>query len=217
MDKVIEWVLAQYGVIGIVILTIVIVLFKFSTPIINKLRGIFWKELNYNNRPSKIIKYKMIYWKDFKIQNISIKDEGRRKILRDLLKIKFRAIQNEFVTPMQNIDTDELDSMAISQELVHNMAQVGDLYESEARDGEIPEVVIEAFNDLHSTTLEKFNMNCLMILESNGIYKSNEEKIEAITSLLIVLLELTIVDVERALAHLNGELTGVTYKGVECG
>lgn len=217
MDKMIEWVLAQYGIVGIVVLAILIILFKFSTAITNKLRGIFWKELNYNNKPSKIIKYKMIYWKDFKIQNISIKDDGRRKILRDLLQIKFRAIQTEFITPMQNAEVNEMDATSVSQELVHNMASVVDMYEKEAIESGIPEVVISAFADLHSTTLEKFNMNSQMILESNGIYKSNEEKIEAITSLLIVLLELTIVDVERTLAQLNGELTGIDYKGVICG
>jgi len=217
MDKLIEWVLAQYGIIGILALVVSIVIFKFSTPIIEKLRNVFWKELDYNNKPSKIIKYKMAYWKDFKIQNIQVKDRGRKKILRDLLTIKFEAIDEDLVAPLLAMDANNMEANKISNDILAYMNDVVDKYEAKSRDENIPDAVIMKFSELHSTTLEKFHMNCSMILESNGIYKANSDKLEAIISLLIVLLELTIVDVERTLATLNGSLTGTEYRGVVCG
>lgn len=217
MDKIIEWALAQYGIFGVICLAILIILFKFSIPITSKLRSIFAKDYDNTNKPSILIKYKLIYWMDYKIQNIAVSDLGRKKILIDLLLIKFKYMKSILILPLIETDTSTYNINEITHILFEHVDEVNDKYKQESIELGIPIAVIDKFESFHSNTMEKFHMNCSMILQSNGIYKSNNDKIEAILSLIIVLLELTIVDVERTLSTLNGSLTGTKYKGVVCG
>jgi hypothetical protein len=86
-------------------------------------------------------------------------------------------------------------------------------YEQKALQDEIPQIVIDRFNEWHSErikqTFEVINDVCY-----DDIYSTNTMKTKIIFDYILVIVNWTIADAKKTLINLNGELNKITYKGI---
>lgn len=215
-ESFIGFVFENYGVVGVATLLSVIGLVKWSGFFIAVLKKINPFKKNSNYVPRDILLSKLTYWLDFKIDNINIKDTGRREIFKDLLKYKFVSVKDNIFKLEKNEGFDSWDSSRFYNEILRCISDNIHNYESESAMAGIPPIVITKFKVWHSGTLE-FLLKSSELISASNVYKNNHERIQAIYTVYTAMLEILINEAEKTLTDLNGELTGTVYKGVTCG
>jgi hypothetical protein len=196
---------AGVGVVGMVI-TFIKLYFKK--------RGINKSRVDY-----KILKYHDIFdkidnWINSRIPNTCFGDKGRSLVIADSLKIKlhtFKENLNLFVRNKNNFKCTAEEFHIMCTSLIFNsLSQSESIETSEG----IPDIYITKFRLWnHKTVL--FTKNCVDNICRSKYYSSNSEKMYAIMNMFTASIESTINDAERTLRFLNGELSGIIYKGLE--
>lgn len=210
-------ILEQYGLIGLVSAVVIFTWLKMKNPFVALKKGISWirsqKVVNYSSHSSLLAK--LDYWINFKIPNIRMNDPGRQLLFRDILRLKFM----NFKIFIEEIEF-KYDNEMTGQQLFHIFSEAFnetvDAYEREAISHNIPEVVMSKYGEWQFKSYEYTMKATELICSSNG-YGSNTARMNAIYSLITAMMELTVAEAEKTLTMLNGELTGVEYKGVVCG
>jgi len=211
MDAILLWLTANFGKFGVLLVILVAIVVKYDKYLLTKLRKYFGKGM----LPKDILKAKLSYWLNFKIPNMHMQDKARKLIFRDLLTIRFKSLENS----VGMLETKSGFSKLSGQELYKNfldcMAQTNQTFKKEVEIAGIPEIVRIKYEEWTARTMEYLLISGQMVLQSN-IYDSNEEKVQALYMLITSLLEITIAEAEYTLDTLNGELTGLEYRGQIC-
>lgn len=215
MEAILNWLLTNLGiwsVIWFILAFIAIKNIKIYQYLYSKFVVLFKVKRGY--LPSYMLKYKLIYWTDFKIDSIKLADPGREKIFKDMLKIKFK-IFNDNIFNINQGNMEKIDSMELLDRVFECFSRMRRLFITTCETNNIPDIVIRKFLEWNKPTTEFVMLNVESICKS-PIYTGNNERLEAIYSLYTVMLETTIVEAERSLNALNGELSGIEYKGIVC-
>lgn len=215
--KFFEFIFSQYGSIGVISTMILILVLKLPNPLhpILKVLGWFKTSRVVHYRPSEVLMSKLDYWLNFKIMNIKLNDPGRQLLFRDILNLKFSQFRN-FVTLSNEDVTESMTGHEMFHIVVGQFNETVDAYEQEAIERGIPEVVMVKYGEWQLKSYEFTLRATEMICLSSG-YGTNESRLQAIFSLVTAMMELTIAEAEKTLTELNGDLTGIEYKGVVCG
>ncbi|MBC8410352.1 MAG: hypothetical protein H8E12_16770 [Rhodobacteraceae bacterium] len=88
-------------------------------------------------------------------------------------------------------------------------------YEEKCRAEGIPEAVIKKFNHWHEPRV-KFTIDGIKSVCSSQFYRNNRSRLAACLDICTVTFHDTVLDAERTLTSLNGELKNLTYKGFTC-
>ncbi len=217
MEGFIEQIFNIYGIYGVSAFLVIVLLVKYHKQIKSAFKGIFNNQMNailYS--PKAILKSKLTYWRDFKIDSLEMAEYGRTKIFRDLLHHKFDAYDRKLTTIENSDGFAKLSRRELFSSFVTYMHDIVDDYEINAKADGIPSVVIAKYKQWHSKSLD-FTLKSAELITQSPIYNTNEDIMSAIYLLNISLLELTIAEAEKTLSDLNGELTGVVYKGYTIG
>ena len=188
------------------------------TKVVKFLKRTLSKRENESGRylPRNILKSKLAYWIDYKIPSLVLEEDGRNLVFHDLLKIKFET----YLDNLTNIEDGEkfksLTKLEVYNAFVACIKSIDDEYKKRAEHEGIPEIVVQKYDIWHNTSLE-FVLHSAETMTTSSIYKTNHEYINGIYSLITVLLELKIIEAERTLTKLNGELTGIKYKNIVIG
>jgi len=152
---------------------------------------------------------RMQYFLDFKINRLDFGCPVRNQMFRDLLQTKFIFWKNAAVDicDIQACCDDELIRKITAR--LYN-AVTG--YEAQWSQCGIPDVVIEKFNQWHQARFE-YMVSTVTIIISSNFFDSHQEKIADILYTFTSLLSITVIDAEKVLSELNGDLTGIEYKG----
>ncbi len=208
----------NFGMFGLFVFLGFVAAIKWKNEIKNVLISIFTKftKSTFIYSPKAILKSKLTYWIDFKIDSIHFADRGREMIFKDLLKIQMGEIRDHIFdienTPGFN-DLNRKELYELIVECQHDMAKH---CEETSLAAGIPAIVVEKFNKWHRSTSEYIIKSAEYITQS-PVYRTNQDAICALYLLQTAMLEITIMEAERTLTELNGELTGVEYKGVIVG
>lgn len=211
MDAFLVWLTANFGKFGVLLFALVALIIKFDKEIMCKFRKYFGKGL----LPRDILKAKLSYWLNFKIPNIHMVDKARKAIFTDLLTIRFSGIENVIGNLESKIGFTKLNSDELYKLFLDCISDTNNTFRQESTNAGIPEIIIEKYEEWTSRTMEYLLVSSQMILHSN-IYDNNEEKVQALYMLITSLLEITIAEAEYTLDTLNGELSGIEYKGFIC-
>lgn len=166
--------------------------------------------------PRSILISKLTYWIDFKINHIRMPDKGRQMIFRDLLFIKFKTFREKVFDIEKRPDFNTLNRRELYSLIVDCLYETIQRYEERALTSGIPPIVIEKFNEWHNTTVE-FALKSAELITQSPVYKTNTDVICGMYLLHAAMLEVTIAEAEKTLTDLNGEITGIEYKGTIIG
>lgn len=217
-SKLLEMALTEYGIIGVVLIIVALILLKISSPMALLKKVWTWlktaRRLS-NTSPKELLLSKLDYWIKFKIPNLKMQDPGRQLIFRDILKFKFTCFQ-DYVTKVNERITDDMSGNQVFHEIVHTFNETVDAYEKMAIEHGVPEVVMVKYGEWQLRSYEYTIRAAELICLSNG-YGNNTSRLNATFSLVTAMMELTIAEAEKTLTELNGQLTGTSYRGVVCG
>lgn len=211
-------ILQNYGVLGFGVIISIFAIFKWDTFFIPRIKRIL--RIGDKSDRMKLIKTrnilinKLSFWVRYKVDTLEMKNRARTEIFRDLIKFRLQSFLDEF--------TDEsfkyflhIDGELSYRELLNLFTEVRDRSDEKAKAAGIPDIVIEKFNQWTNPTIQYTLRSAELVLHS-GVYDTNTEKMTIIYSLMTSMLELVILEAEKALSILNGELDGIEYKGYTC-
>lgn len=156
----------------------------------------------------------MRYAVKYRIPHLDIPEPCRKLIFRDLLKFKFTTFLENLQAFIQKGD---LNSMSVEHfhEAVLTVVSTSIMeYEQKMRESAIPEVVIDRFGRWHQNTIDLI-MELIENASNSRFYRDNNARMVAILDWLQAAFQITLLDAEKTLGSLNGELDGITYKGVK--
>lgn len=178
----------------------------------------FNKQLSYK-KPSNL-RFHQIFsnidvWLTSRINNLNIECPLRSAIFKDFLKIKFRHAQNKLlqlitIPNINNVDNTELENI-----LLQSLNNIVLEYELEARVMGIPEIVIQRFNYWHDGRVQMLKQTIGHVSHSTFLL-NNLEKVSVVLDTFNTVLSMTLIDAEKTLIDLNGQIDDVNYNGIVC-
>lgn len=215
IDTFFAFLFTQYGVLGVVGFIVGFMLLKNHAALWKSLRHVL-RIVNHKESYDAydILQSKLAYFIDFKIQNLYLRDPGRRAIFRDVIHIRYQVMKKHIGSLHVNVrkDMGSGDLYARVTQCLHDWIEES---EWDARNRGIPEVVIEKYSKWSSKNTE-FALKAIEMVCFSTVYGDNHKRMDAIYSLFTAMIELTIAEAERSLNELNGELNGIEYKGYTC-
>jgi len=177
---------------------------KISKKVSSPLNHLFFEKIKYERR---------VHLKSIKLKYKNKFCKGRTILFTDMLDKKFKIWKmtvREFVSEALKLKATGAELENLSSRYINKIVED---YEREWHTMGVPENVIDKFMEWHGQRikmlLEFINPICI-----GDSYDSVEEKLNAILDIHKVLIVITIIDVEKTLGQMNGELTGLEYKGL---
>lgn len=214
-------ILADYGILGIVIVVVVLLLYKYASA-----RFDLWllkrkkKEidsLSINNNAD--LKYHAFfsnaqYRLMVEIPNLKFDPTQpvRQQLFRDLLYRKTKTLHENFYKSI-SVDMSEWSSDQWANEMTIMIGEITVEFENKAKRDGIPDKVVEIFNRWYSPTLKIINEH-ITSLANSKMYDSNLARMNTLLLIMNLMVVTMIGDAERALTELNGEISGLEYKNL---
>lgn len=144
----------------------------------------------------------MNYWINIEIDNLPITNKMKKNVVTKFLKIKFNVFLNNFKNFVNEVENGNYDSSrSVELILVDSIKE----FEFEARRQQIPDLFIEKYRKWDNTHTQITYDAIKSIIESK-YYTTMDEQVAAILDILLFSFRLTIVDAEKTINDLNGEL-----------
>ena len=139
-------------------------------------------------------------------------DPARNTLFRDMLVKKignWRKSMLDFVAR----DFSSLKTFEIKELFATTLHEIIKGYEAEWKATGVPTPVISKFAEWHSPRVEGLSSSATSVFDGKS-FTTPTEMLNATLCLQNALLVETIIDAERTLGELNGELSGLTYQGL---
>lgn len=202
----------NHGLLALIIIAIIAVL----TPLLTHFSENGWYIKTNTRYLSQLIEHSFFshihYWRNIGIDAVEIKDKGRNMIFKDLLHIQFRLFEIAMRNSISHNEVNTLTSLALKQHITREITHALTQCEMEARQMGIPDIVRNKFSKWNYRSI-LFLMNGIEGVFESVIYKNNTERLSALLSFVLAVFHATLLDAERTLQELNGELIGIAYKG----
>jgi len=143
------------------------------------------------------------YWINVEIDNIPVQNKIKKRVISKFLKIKFNIFEKNFLDYINTVDSNTND-VNIKKVFLDCISE----YEEEAVRKYIPIIFIDKFREWHSCHIE-IAFEALKSIGESCFYDSPYEKIAASLDILLFAFRLTIIDAEKTINDLNGELEQV--------
>ena len=146
------------------------------------------------------------YWINVRIPKAKF---GENKYHNNWAKILLKSKYNSaLINIKKTINNRSIDTFNDDILWTHFLSMINDIiqeYEEESLKKGVPELFIDKFMIWHSKTRDIIIKNTELICKSK-YYHNNFEKIYAILNLLLTSYDVTLMDSEQTIAHLNGDL-----------
>lgn len=213
-------IIADYGLLGGISIVLVIfvgfILYKFIVAKID-----IWatkKKSNTTNMIKDNLKYHSFftdakYKLSIEIPNIEFNpnEPVRQRLFRTLIRLRVQTIMDK-VTEFVGRDMDSWGADQWANEFNDMITNTITEFDRRAREEGVPDVVISKFNRWHLKILETVNDNVTKLVNST-IYNTNVARTNTLLFIMNLLLTTTISDAETTILSLNGEISGLEYKG----
>lgn len=132
----------------------------------------------------------------------------RTKIFRDVLTIYYRTAQQE-ISNLLDKDVTLDNFLSYNYNMINTTIKNSN---DKMRAANIPEVVIEKFNTWNSSKYD-YMLRTISDIDSSDVFSTTVEKQYAALNLYTDTGYFMLMDAEKTLKNLNGDLTGTIYKG----
>ncbi len=159
---------------------------------------------------------KIDYIMDYQLPRIRLNHNGkyhagRTLLFRSLLIAKFKFWRQTMLN-ISNFNYDKVTREAMGKDVLARITELIKKYEEHWLNSGVPLIVIERFNRWHGMRAELFISSLERICAGRSFDTRTEIKL-AILEVSVSLLCHTILDTEKTLGDINGELEGVRYMG----
>lgn len=137
-------------------------------------------------------------------------DPARNTLFRDML-IKKLTIWRKSMLDFVARDFYSLKTFEIKELFAETLREIITGYEADWKAEGVPTPVINKFAEWHSPRVESLSGSATGVFDGKSFTTPNE-MLNATLCLQNALLVETVIDAERTLGDLNGELSGLTYK-----
>lgn len=145
---------------------------------------------------------------DTKLPITNIGGPVRTEIFRDVLKVFYEIAEYEIESLLQKNITSE-NFLSSNYNMVNAIIKDSSI---KMRNIGVPEVVVTKFNQWNSDRHE-YVLNTISDIDSSDVFSTTIEKQYAALNLYMDTCYFTLMDAEKTLKSLNGDLTGAVYKG----
>lgn len=163
----------------------------------------------------EISKRHLLYIKNFTAQNTSIYCQKRKQIFIDFVSSRI----DFFIKAIELMDGDNADNYS-GEELDFKIRAIiwGAIFESnkELLEKQMPQNIVEKISSIETDEIKMLDRLISQVCLSRHIYRSNKEKIMVILDFLCVIGDAVMTSAEITVDKLNGEITGIVYKGLSC-
>ena len=207
----------EYGWLGLLILVVALTLSRFLASRMKK-----WSDETTNLDEDEIEKENLKYNRFFvtakrklsvEIPMLSIDPDKpvRQRLFRDLLYINILSFY-EGLQEMIEKDMSSWSSNDWANAFTQKMQEITKSFNDRCEREGMPDIVVKKFCLWHSTTMDLLYEQ-IHVLGHSSVFKDNLSKTTTFLLLMNVTLSTTVGDAERTLSELNGEITGLEYKG----
>jgi hypothetical protein len=137
----------------------------------------------------------------------------REKVFKDILIISFQTVYDSMHVFVENQLLGEWTPEQWTDALTQSVNMIVVTSSEHARQQGIPEIAIRKFSKWYSETIEQLR-EYILLLASAKLYHTNVTKTNTFLMVMDLLLESILGDVERVISEINGDLTGLPYKGM---
>lgn len=150
---------------------------------------------------------------DYNIPRMRISgDEARNALFRNMLTLKLTVWRQTMLNLVAR-DFSTLKTFEIKELFSKTIRDIIFSYEEDWKQDGVPEIVTKKFGKWHAPRLEAVSVSANSVFDGRSFVTPNG-MLNAILCLQNALLVETIIDAERTLGDLNGELSGLLYKGL---
>lgn len=162
----------------------------------------FFQKVDY------ILRYKL---PDIKLNYKGTYCAGRTAMFRDMLETKFE-LWRDMITRICATDYEHMSNADIRQMFTQETLNLVSQYETQWQQDGVPKVVVSKFHEWHDNHAEMF-LGTVDSITLGACFGSQREIINAILEMNMLMVLLTLLDAEKTLGDLNGEISGLEYKG----
>lgn len=136
----------------------------------------------------------------------------RERVFKDLLTISFRTVYDIVDGLVHNDDLSEWTAEQWMDNVNQLITKITNNTEEHAKQEGIPDIVITKFLKWQVESINSLH-EYVLILGNSKLYDTNISKTNTLLFIMNLLLVSILGDAERVLKELNGEITGLNYKG----
>ncbi|QQR82984.1 hypothetical protein IPJ72_04120 [Candidatus Peregrinibacteria bacterium] len=162
----------------------------------------FFQKVDY------ILRYKL---PDIKLNYKGTYCAGRTAMFSDMLETKFE-LWRDMITRVCATDYEHMSNADIRQMFTQETLNLVSQYEAQWQQDGVPKVVVSKFHEWHDNHAEMF-LGTVDSITLGACFGSQREIINAILEMNMLMVLLTLLDAEKTLGDLNGEISGLEYKG----
>lgn len=155
------------------------------------------------------------YLIEVKVPGIHFKSGFKRLAFTDILTFKLRSNQEifrAFVASENNLSVDSAEFRNLVTKAVKDSYK---RFTNDCERSAIPQVVIDSFNSWVNP-LTRFLFSTVENVCDSKMYELNVDKLNAILSINLAVLDEMVSNIELYLDEINGDFNGLTYKGIIC-
>ena len=204
----------EMGIFGIAVFLLVIAILY---PVMLQYKK--WIDTNINGRKIDLSKcisiLKIKNMIDYTIPRLRIYCPLRKAIFQEFLTVRLE-IGLKKMYEIADTDINKMDSETFQNFLETKASEIIIESEDKAIDLGIPKLAIEKFNEINRPNEEMIRSIINTVSRSTRIYDNNTEKAVVVFNMCEVAANAMLVAAEDTIDNLNGQLTGVTFRGKIC-
>lgn len=147
------------------------------------------------------------------LRNLPVKEPGRKLVAQDFLQIKFKAVRDALRPIALQDDLRDLSGTELAGQIITALNKAIVAYEDEAAATRIPSLFLQRFQALHSPEVIRLQEHIEYLAVSDWL-PDNFVKMAVILQEVQSVLRRTVLDCERTLGTINGQLNGYVYRGI---
>lgn len=149
-----------------------------------------------------------------KIQITELEIVENREFLREMCLCYINIMHSEIIKIVDSLNNSKMGSTKFENEIKRNVLNIKKIYLNEIKNLGIPEVIIEITENNFDTTKTLFFNYINSISQNNEIYRTKIHKLCALLDVLFIIMNDKIWHIINLQDKFNGELKGITYKGI---
>lgn len=155
------------------------------------------------------------YLIDVKIPGIHFKSTFKRAAFTDILTFKLRSNQEVFRTFVADEGNLSVDSSEFRNSVTKAVKDSYKRFTADCERSNVPAIVMDSFNSWVNP-LTRFLFSTVENICDSKMYELNVDKLNAILSINLAVLDEMVSNIELYLDEINGDFNGLTYRGIKC-
>lgn len=215
----IKYAYEKFGILGILLVVLTTGIAYLSFGLCKNYMSYVAQKVLVGAPPSKMTDSmffnKMDVMLKFRIDRLKIVCPLRYRVFTDLIKIKVND-KIESYSKIRLEDISDLNNSEFKKFWEDKILQTDKDVLCKWMNSKIPMIAVEKYVDFSQDSAETIISFVNNVCDSDKVYENNLEKSVAILDFISGISEMSLIAAEKAVVHINGELSGQTYMGFKC-